>query len=445
MSASGQPSPSRTHKAPHGTRSKAAREGPRVPSWRTVSEKIKEELKLDFEPERWQLECIANIRAKKDVIFTAGTGYGKSLVIEGVASHYKTWTTIVICPLKALENDQVLSATAKGLRAVAVNEDTSKTPGLWNDIEQRQYQLVYISPEMALSPSFQRLWMNRVFREHISCIFVDEAHCIEEWGDDFRPEYRQLSILRSFTGTSVPFVACTATMTTHTFEVIWSTLGYGHRPFWGLDVGCRRDELTYVVKPLAARRDPVLEFIALLPKLDNNSLPSAIPKSILYLPTQGLCLKAMHLIQSALPSKLRDFVVPYSSIGSELFKTDVWEQLNSGKIRILCATEAAGMGCNVPDIDLTVVVGQSLTSLSVLVQRWGRAGRKREMKAKCVLLMPEWAFGELPSAYAVAKLKKKNGVGGDVDQQKNAGPSKAALAKRAKLQYGLDDVINAKG
>ena len=78
---------------------------------------------------------------------------------------------------------------------------------------------------------------------------VDEAHCIAEWGgEDFRPTYRSLETLRGYTGQEIPIIACTATCPTKTFDLIWTTLGYGFRPFWGLDVGSDRPNLLYITR-----------------------------------------------------------------------------------------------------------------------------------------------------------------------------------------------------
>jgi superfamily II DNA helicase RecQ len=107
--------------------------------------------------------------------------------------------------------------------------------------------LVYVSPEMALSTSFRNLWKEVTFHKHVTAIIIDEAHCIDEWGgDNFRPQYQRIDKLRMYTGQEVPFVACTATAATSTFDVIWKTLGFGSCLFWGLDVGCEWSNLTFI-------------------------------------------------------------------------------------------------------------------------------------------------------------------------------------------------------
>ena len=127
-----------------------------------------------------------------------------------------------------------------------LNEDTTKTADLWKRLRTTA-AMVYMSPEMALSESFQKLWKELQLRNQLTAVVVDKAHCIDEWGDDdFRPLYRKLNTLRNYTGYEIPIVTCTATARTSTFDLIWSTLGYGNRPFWGLDVGADRPNLFYI-------------------------------------------------------------------------------------------------------------------------------------------------------------------------------------------------------
>ena len=108
-----------------------------------------------------------------------------------------------------------------------INEDNTSTTLLWKEVCMSA-QLVYISPEMALSDSFTKLWKDTNFCKRLQAIVVDEAHCIDEWDEEFRPQYRQLSTLRHYTGQDVPFVACTVTCTSKTFDIIWQSLGFGH-------------------------------------------------------------------------------------------------------------------------------------------------------------------------------------------------------------------------
>jgi len=182
-------------------------------------------LKFLYMPDDWQVYLIRRILQGYDSIFCAGTGYGKSLIFEGLAVLAGTKKlVIVISPLKALERDQAEHATEKGIDAVVINEDTSQTAELWKRARTTA-SITYMSPEMALSESFQKLWKDSKFRSRLIALVIDEAHCIEDWGvDDFRPLYRKLDTLRSYTGYETPVVSCTATCRTSTFNLIWDTL-----------------------------------------------------------------------------------------------------------------------------------------------------------------------------------------------------------------------------
>ncbi|KAF8959380.1 hypothetical protein BDZ97DRAFT_1643572, partial [Flammula alnicola] len=92
------------------------------------------------------------------------------------------------------------------------------------------------------------LWQDASFRSKVQVVVVDEAHCIAEWGDEFRKEYSGLAKLRDYIGQEIPVLACTATCASATFDVIWSSLAFGFRPFWGLDVGADRNNLSFIVR-----------------------------------------------------------------------------------------------------------------------------------------------------------------------------------------------------
>ncbi|KAG6823293.1 hypothetical protein H0H92_010699, partial [Tricholoma furcatifolium] len=152
-----------------------------------LSEDVVSKLQLPFTPDPWQIHLIPRIQQGYDCIFVAGTGYGKSLIFEGLAATGGAEKTLVIIsPLKALERDQVGQASQKGLKAIHINEDNTKTAALWKEAKTTA-QMIYISPEMALSPSFIKLWKDAKFRKRVQAVIVDEAHCIDEWGEEFRP------------------------------------------------------------------------------------------------------------------------------------------------------------------------------------------------------------------------------------------------------------------
>ncbi|KAJ7367225.1 hypothetical protein DFH08DRAFT_679127 [Mycena albidolilacea] len=107
--------------------------------------------------------------------------------------------------------------------------------------------------------------MDVTFRRRIQALIVDKAHCIDEWGEEFCPMYKQLYRLRNFTGQEVSFVVCTVTCATRTFNVIWNSLSFRHRPFWGLDAGCDRNNLFYLTCTLKNVSNPILDVLDILP------------------------------------------------------------------------------------------------------------------------------------------------------------------------------------
>jgi superfamily II DNA helicase RecQ len=157
-------------------------------------------------------------------------------------------------------------------------------------------------------------------------LVVDKAHCIEDWGvDDFQPLYRKLDTLRSYTGYETPVIACTATCRTSTFNLIWDTLGYGNRPFWGLDVGTGRPNLFFITRPLSDPKKPLLNILNLLPAvLDGNTPLENISKCLLYFDSENACHLVVQLLHKCPPPHLRSCVHAFSSDLSEKGKQQCW-------------------------------------------------------------------------------------------------------------------------
>lgn len=287
---------------------------------------------------------------------------------------------------------------------------------------------------MALSPSFTKLWSSTNFRSRLTAVIVDEAHCVDEWGtDNFRPQYQELEVLRGYTGQEIPFVACTATCTTSTFDTLWRTLAFGYRPFWGLDVGVLRPNLFFQTRILENHLFPVLDILDIFPKdLSDHSTRNDLPKCLLYFDTEGECREACHYIRKFLPIHLRRAVDPFSSSISTDGKEGMWDDFLSGKLRILCATDAAGMGCNVPDVEYVVSFGIP-KSVSQVFQRWGRAARNRDLRGTCLLLVPSWAMR--PGLSLNPALGRVSG------SQTTAEP-KQNVIRRANLAPGVEALVN---
>ncbi|KAJ7122721.1 hypothetical protein C8R46DRAFT_816768, partial [Mycena filopes] len=142
-----------------------------------------------------------------------------------------------------------------------------------------------------------------------------------------------------------------------------------------LDAGTDRSNLFYITRTLQNAANPTLDALNLLPpNLDETSDRSLIPKILAYHDSVAGAAQGKRTWRRALPAHLRDCVYEYSSQISEAAKQECFEGFRSGRYRILCATDAAGMGCNVPDIEYTLVF-EAPKAATILGQRWGRTLR----------------------------------------------------------------------
>src|SRR3989338_1180911 len=156
-----------------------------------------------------QKEIIESVLEKKDVIVLMPTGGGKSLCFQ-LPALCLPGVTLVISPLIALMKDQVDALNANGIPAVSLTSGQTMTERaiIQQELLQNKYKLLYIAPER-LKNFYFREFLQRL---PVSLIAIDEAHCISDWGHDFRPDYRNLKELRE-SYSQIPFVALTATAT----------------------------------------------------------------------------------------------------------------------------------------------------------------------------------------------------------------------------------------
>jgi len=168
---------------------------------------------LELTPRDWQVDCAEAFNLGIDCTVIAGTGSGKTLpFVMPALLHGRGKVTLVLSPLNSLEEDQVRRFREMGLEAAAVNGETWDSQ-LHQDLLDMKYQVILTSPEMVLGHlDFIRVLSSAAYQSSMIGVVVDEAHCIEQWGGDFRPAYGNLSKIRALIPLHVPVYATSATM-----------------------------------------------------------------------------------------------------------------------------------------------------------------------------------------------------------------------------------------
>jgi len=320
-----------------------------------------------------QGEAVEAFLAGRDVTVLMPTGGGKSLCYQlpAVVDH-AAGTTIVVSPLIALMNDQVQALEARGVRAGALHSGR-------DELEQRtvvahlltgKLDLIYVSPERTVLSGFRRL----LERANIARLAIDEAHCISQWGHDFRPEYQRLGELREFLG--VPTMALTATATDRVMREIETSLGLTDPTrVCGSFV---RPNLRFGVRHIGRDAERIE---ALCQALEDAGLRKQTGggRAIIYCATR----KKVEAVAQAL--KQRGFAARHYHAGrTDYARTQAHAAFDKGRAKILVATNAFGMGVDHPDVRV-IVHFQTPGSVEAYYQEAGRAGRDG-LPAQCLLL-----------------------------------------------------------
>lgn len=313
-----------------------------------------------------QPEAIANALAGQDTLVLMPTGGGKSLCYQIPALALPN-LTIVVSPLISLMLDQVDALVERGIPATFINSTLPRTEAedRLRSAEEGRLKLLYIAPERFDSPSFR----NRLSRLRVSLLAVDEAHCISQWGHDFRPSYLRLGTIRTLLG--CPIIALTATATPAVREDIERQLGL-RRPLI-LTGGFDRTNLHWHVHHANEPRAKERLFIDLLRARPTGGV------SIAYASTRRTVDHLADLLNSV---GIRASGYHAGIASSE--RRRLQDAFMNEKAGIVVATNAFGMGIDKPNVRL--VIHYDLPSnLEGYYQEAGRAGRDGRI-SRCVLI-----------------------------------------------------------
>lgn len=319
-----------------------------------------------------QEEAIRSVLSGKDTLAILPTGAGKSLLYQFPASLQTEKITLVISPLIALMKDQTDSLLARGIPAAFCNstQDEVEQMRILSKSVLGEYKVLLVSPERALSPSFRS-----IFRElSLFCLVVDEAHCVSQWGHDFRPEYRKIHVLReSHPNPKFPILALTATATQRVKEDIQTSLGM--REVTLIQSSFMRKNLHFRVEYPSSESDKVDSLLHWLEPWKQKKSPG---RAIIYCSTRKKTDEIYELLKDMGLS-----VGKYHAGRTDGIRERTQNAYANGKVSILVATNAFGMGMDQPDVRL-VVHYQVPASLEAYYQEAGRAGRDGK-EAECVL------------------------------------------------------------
>ena len=309
-----------------------------------------------------QFEIIESVASGKDTLGLMPTSGGKSIIFQ-VYSLSRKGICIVITPLIALMKDQVENLNKRGIKALAIHSGMSTAEikvaidnAVWGD-----FKFLYISPERLSSEKFTE----RLAKMDINLITVDEAHCISQWGYDFRPSYLNIAALRKILP-GVKFLALTATATPKVTDDIQEKLGFREKNLFSMSF--YRHNLSYLVRHIENKAEYLLE-----------TLRKTSGSGIIYVRSR----KATREISDELRKHKISADFYHAGLNMRLrnVKQDMWI---SGKTRVIVATNAFGMGIDKPDVRF-VIHWDAPDSLEAYYQEAGRAGRDGKKSAAVLL------------------------------------------------------------
>jgi len=343
-----------------------------------------------------QLDAIEGLVQRRErVLVVQRTGWGKSamyFVATALLRARGAGPTLLVSPLLALMRDQVGAAARAGIRAESIS---SANPEDWGRVRAElladSVDVLLVSPERLNNPRFRDEQLPDL-AARCGLLVVDEAHCISDWGHDFRPDYRRIRDLLTTLPERTPVLATTATANARVVDDVVEQLGAGGHAVSTQRGGLARDSLRLGVLPMGTPEQRLAWLVAHLPDLPGSGIVYA------------LTVAAAEDTASALREAGHD-VRAYTGRTDPAEREQLEEALRDNSVKALVATSALGMGFDKPDLGFVVHLGAPSSPVAYY-QQVGRAGRATERAD--VILLPGTEDRDIWAYFASASMPRRD-------------------------------------
>ncbi len=313
-----------------------------------------------------QLPIVLSALSGKSILVVSPTGSGKTLCFQ-LPAVLRSSVSLVVSPLKTLMTDQVSALLRKKIPATFINSDLSKEEKetRYSMLAQAAFKLLYVAPERFFVRSKEE--RDGLSQSAPSFLVVDEAHCVDQWGNDFRPEYGKLAQVRADLG-SPPILAFTATAGREMQDRILASLGIPDATIFVRDVDRPNIALLRRRCPAEKRAEEIAALLR-LPQVQREKVMVFVPSA-----------KAGEELKGKLAELGLDIPLYHSRLGTPFERQELQKRFQGESLptveHIIC-TNAFGMGLDIPNVRL-VIHWQQSASVEDLLQEFGRAGRDRK-------------------------------------------------------------------
>ncbi len=342
-----------------------------------------------------QLEAIrALVRGRQRALVVQRTGWGKSavyFVATALLRQAGAGPTVIVSPLLALMRDQIAAATRAGVRAVTINTaNATEWDDVYGQLETDVVDLLLVSPERLNNPTFRDQQLPDL-AARCGLLVVDEAHCISDWGHDFRPDYRRIRDLLATLRPDVPVLATTATANSRVVADVVEQLGAGGHDVLTIRGTLARASLRLGVLALPYEETRVAWLAAHLADFTGSGIIYTLTVA------QAEDLAALLVRQG-------HAVAAYTGRTEPAEREELEARLRDNRVKALVATSALGMGFDKPDLGFVIHLGAPSSPVAYY-QQVGRAGRA--VASADVLLLPTPADREIWHYFATAAMPEE--------------------------------------